>query len=124
MRLRFVRRRPSWAATSPIPNYLRRLLLEPGKAGRQLFRRILAAGQDAIKALVAAGLAAPGADPVVRAAFLTANDLAMLLLREQLAELLGVDPLSKDGMARWVEEMLSVYSSGLASAGKRQRSKR
>jgi AcrR family transcriptional regulator len=111
-------------ASSPIPSYLRRLLLEPGKAGRQLFRRIFAAGQAAIKALVAAGLAAPGADPVVRAAFLTANDLAMLLLREQLAELLGVDPLSKDGMVRWVAEMLSVYASGLASAGKRQRNKR
>jgi TetR/AcrR family transcriptional regulator, regulator of cefoperazone and chloramphenicol sensitivity len=60
-----------------------------------------------------ADLAAPGADPAVRAAILMSNDLAVLLLREQLAEVLGEDPLSAAGMARWGREMLAIYAAGL-----------
>ena len=78
---------------------------------RRLYR-ISASG----RALVQAGMAAPGADPAVRAAFLMANDLAVLLLRDHLAEVLGVDPLSEEGMARWAGEMLTIYAAGLPAA--------
>jgi hypothetical protein len=30
---------------------------------------------------------------------------------------LGVDPLSQEGMARWASEMLTVYASGLMPGG-------
>jgi hypothetical protein len=63
-----------------------------------------------------AGLAARGADPAVRAAILMSNDLAVLLLREQLAGVLGADPLSDAGMARWGREMLAIYAAGLLAA--------
>jgi hypothetical protein len=63
-----------------------------------------------------AGLAARGADPAVRAAILMSNDLAVLLLREQLAGVLGDDPLSAAGMARWGREMLAIYAAGLMAA--------
>src|SRR6266567_428705 len=79
---------------SPVPAYLRRLLLADGDAGRQLFRRMYEISTMLVDSLVKAGLAAPGADPAVRVAFLMANDLAVLLLREHLADVLGVDPLS------------------------------
>jgi hypothetical protein len=69
-----------------------------------------------VDSLVKAGLAAPGADPAVRVAFLMANDLAVLLLREHLADVLGVDPLSGEGMARWAREMLAIYAAGLPAA--------
>ena len=49
----------------------------------------------------------------MRAAILMSNDLAVLLLREQLAEVLGSDPLSAAGMARWGREMLAIYATGL-----------
>jgi hypothetical protein len=62
-----------------------------------LFRRSFALSVRTLEALVAAGLAAPGADPAVRAAFLLSNDLAVLLLREQLTEALGTDPPSRGG---------------------------
>jgi hypothetical protein len=74
---------------SPVPAYLRRLLLGGGQAGRELFRRLFRAGATTLDALASAGLAAPGADPAVRAAFLMSNDLAVLLLREHLADVLG-----------------------------------
>jgi len=101
---------------SPVPAYLRRLLLVGGDSGRELFRRLYQGGRAALDALARAGLAAPGADPEVRAAILMSNDLAVLLLREHLADVVGTDPLSAAGMARWGREMLAIYAAGLLAA--------
>jgi TetR/AcrR family transcriptional regulator, regulator of cefoperazone and chloramphenicol sensitivity len=98
---------------SPVPAYLRRLLLDGGDSGRELFRRLYQGSRAALDAMAGAGLAAPGADPEVRAAILMSNDLAVLLLREHLAGVLGEDPLSAAGMARWGREMLAIYAAGL-----------
>ncbi|HEX5296694.1 MAG TPA: TetR family transcriptional regulator [Streptosporangiaceae bacterium] len=98
---------------SPVPGYLRRLLLSGGDPGWELFRRLYEGSRTALDAMSEAGLAARGADPAVRAAILMSNDLAVLLLREQLAEVLGTDPLSAAGMARWGREMLAIYAAGL-----------
>jgi AcrR family transcriptional regulator len=98
---------------SAIPGYLRRLLLTDTEAGRVLFRRLFEVSQAALGALAQAGLASPGRDPAVRAALLLANDLAVLLLRDRLADVLGVDPLSRAGMARWAGELLAIYGAGL-----------
>ena len=101
---------------SPVPGYLRRLLLAGGDPGRELFRRLYEGSRAALDAMSEAGLAARGADPEVRAAILMSNDLAVLLLREQLADVLGDDPLSAAGMARWGREMLAIYAAGLMAA--------
>lgn len=103
-------------ADSPMPAYLRRMLLSDSEAGKELFGKLFQVGQSMLAALSAAGMASPGADPAVRAAFLMANDLAVLLLRDRLAEVLGVDPLSNEGMARWASEVLAVYGHGLLPA--------
>lgn len=101
---------------SPVPAYLRRLLLTGGEASRHLFRRLFEVSQETLRALSTAGMASPGEDPAVRAAFLLVNDLAVLLLRDHLADVLGIDPLSADGMRRWAGEVLSLYASGLLPA--------
>lgn len=101
---------------SPIPAYLRRLLLTESDEGRALFRRLFDAGQATLHALTEAGVTSPAQDPAVRAAVLLANDLAVLLLRDRLADVLGTDPLSPDGMTRWTGEMLRLYTTGLLSA--------
>lgn len=98
---------------SPLPGYLRRLLLSGTDAARVLFRRLYDLSRATLDGLAAAGLAAPGRDPAVRAALLLANDLALFLLRDRLTEVLGTDPLSADGMTRWAPEMLSIYMGGL-----------
>lgn len=59
---------------------------------------------------------ARGTDREVRAAFLLVNDLAVLMLRSRLQEVLGVDPLSAAGMQRWGAEVLTVYRSGLGAS--------
>ncbi|MFE7856950.1 TetR/AcrR family transcriptional regulator [Streptomyces sp. NPDC057403] len=98
---------------SPLPGYLRRLLMSDTDAGRLLFRRLYDLSRNGLDSLSTAGLAAPGRDPAVRAALLLANDLALFLLRDRLTEVLGTDPLSADGMTRWASEMLSIYAGGL-----------
>jgi AcrR family transcriptional regulator len=98
---------------SPIPAYLRRVLLDGGEAGRALFGRLYALTRGALEVMAQNGYADRGADPNVRAAFLLANDLAMLLLRDQIALATGLDPLSPDGIRRWGEEVFAVYAHGL-----------
>ncbi len=102
---------------SPVPRYLRRLLLSGDPAGTEVFRRWFQASQGLVDVLVARGLFAPGRDPAVRTAFVMVNDLMLLLLREQLADVLGVDPLSPEGAVRWADEVLAVYRDGLFARG-------
>ena len=47
-------------ADSPLPEYLRRLLLADGGAGRELFRRLFRLSAATLDVLAAAGMAAPG----------------------------------------------------------------
>jgi TetR/AcrR family transcriptional regulator, regulator of cefoperazone and chloramphenicol sensitivity len=70
-------------------------------------------GTALMDVLVEAGLASAGADPAARAAFLMANDLVVLLLRDHLSDMLGVDLLSGKGMTRWAREVLAIYAAGL-----------
>jgi AcrR family transcriptional regulator len=100
-------------AGSPVPAYLRRLLTGGGPAAEQVFAGLYAASRQTLAALSAAGMASPGRDPAVRAAVLLANDLAVLLLQDRLAQVLGFDPLSPGGMARWGSELLAIYAAGL-----------
>ncbi len=98
---------------SPLPAYLRRLVLSGDPAATALFRRWFDASAELLEAMERQGLASSSRDPAVRAAFLLANDVALLLLREPLREVLGFDPLGRDGMARWAEEVSVVYREGI-----------
>jgi AcrR family transcriptional regulator len=98
---------------SPVPGYLRRLLLSGDPAGQALFARWYALTERALDYMANAGIIRPGDDPRVRAAFLMVNDLAVLLLREQITTVLGTDPLSAHGMARWAEVVIAVYREGI-----------
>lgn len=98
---------------SSIPGYLRHLLLTDTEAGRVLFRRLFDFSHLALTALAQEGLASAGQDPQARAVLLLAQDLAVFLLRDRMADVLGADPLSRDGMARWASEALAIYRNGL-----------
>lgn len=98
---------------SPLPAYLRRLLLTDDAAGAALFGRWYAATRRLFDAMVELGAATPSEDPAVRAAFLLVNDLALILLRNQIAAAIGDDPLTPAGLHRWATEATAVYSDGL-----------
>lgn len=93
--------------------YVRRMLLDGGQAGTRLFAELFRATRAAMQNLVASGAVRPSDDDEVRDAFLLVNDLAVVLLRERIESVLGVDPLGRDGMARWSAQVMDVYSAGV-----------
>ncbi len=97
---------------SPLPAYLRRLLLTNDPAGAALFGRWYAATRRLLDVMVEMGVARPSEDPDTRAAFFLANDLALILLRDPIAMAIGVDPLTPEGMDRWAGEASTIYAEG------------
>src|SRR4051795_6140360 len=97
---------------SPLPAYLRRLLLINDPAAAALFGRWYTLTVRLLEAMTEIGAARPTEDPAVRAAFVLVNDLALILLRNQVAAAIGVDPLTPEGIARWAKEVTAVYTSG------------
>lgn len=105
---------------TPIPSYLRRLLLSGDPVGRQLFRRWLDMTIALDQQLIAAGMMRPTEDPEARAAFLMVNDLAMVLLRPHLIDAIGLDPLTPAGMNRWAANAIDAYANGVFQTQKQQ----
>jgi TetR/AcrR family transcriptional regulator, regulator of cefoperazone and chloramphenicol sensitivity len=103
---------------SAIPSYLGRLLTARDSVGAALFGRLYRVSRKALDTMVANGVAVEGDDPEVRAAFLLISDLAVLMLRSRLTEVLGVDPLSNAGMKRWAAEVFDIYRDGLTGTEK------
>ncbi len=97
---------------SPLPAHLRRLLLTEDPAGAALFGRWYAATRRLLDAMVEQGVAAPSEDPAALAAFLLVNDLAVILLRNQIAAAIGDDPLTPAGLDRWARNVTAVYIGG------------
>jgi AcrR family transcriptional regulator len=97
---------------SPLPAYLRRLLLVNDPAGAALFGRWYALTRRLLDAMTDIGAARPAEDPAVRAAFLLINDLALVLLRNQVAAAIGIDPFTPEGITRWAKEVTAVYTKG------------
>ena len=101
---------------SPLPAYLRRLLLTDDPAGAALFGRWYATTRRLLDTMVDLGVATPSEDPAVRAAFLLVNDLALILLRNQIATAIGDDPLTPAGLDRWARDVTAVYAGGAFAA--------
>lgn len=97
---------------SPLPAYLRRLLLTNDPAGTALFTRWYATTRRVLDTMVESGIAAPSEDPAVRAALMLANDLVVILLSNQIAAVIGDDPLTPTGLERWVRDATALYIGG------------
>jgi AcrR family transcriptional regulator len=93
--------------------YVRRLLVDGGPAGVALYERLFEATRAGMQELQQAGVVRPALDERLRSAFLLGNDLAMLLLRPHIWQVVGIDPLARDGLARWSAEAFDVYANGL-----------
>lgn len=100
-------------AGSPVPGYLRRLLLTDDPAGDQVLTRWHAESERVLAGLEAAGVARPSRDRRIRAAFLMANDLAALLLARQIRRLCDIDVQTPVGMTQWAAEAMDVYTQGV-----------
>lgn len=96
-----------------LAGYVRRLLIDNGPAGAALYERLYEATQAGLQALEQAGVVRPPLDERIRSAFLLGNDLAMILLRQHITRVVGVDPLSRAGLVRWSTEGFDIYAKGL-----------
>ena len=96
---------------SPVPAYVRRLLMS-GESGRVLFRRWFEMTVETFRVWTASGLLRETSDPEFMAAFLLLNDLAVFLLRDQVTEVLGLDPLG-EGVGRWTHVVMEAYTRGV-----------
>jgi len=92
--------------------YLRRLLIDGGPAASALFGSMYAATVAGLADLESAGVLRPTVDAAARAAFLLINDLAVVLLRDEVARVLGMDPLSRQGLRRWGNTVMEIYRGG------------
>jgi AcrR family transcriptional regulator len=99
-----------------LAGYVRRLLADGGPAGVDLFGRLYEVAVAGMEALQLSGVVRPSDDEAVRNAFLLSNDLAVLLFRPHLSQVIGIDPLSRDGLVRWSAEVVDVYSHGVFAA--------
>ena len=99
-----------------LAGYLRRLLCDAGPAGVALFERLYQVTRAAMQAMEQAGVVRPSRDEPVRNAFLLSNDLAMLLLRPHISQVVGIDPLARDGLVRWSVAAFDIYSGGVFMA--------
>jgi AcrR family transcriptional regulator len=97
--------------------YIRRNLVDGGPAGAELFRRLFEVTEAGLGGLAELGVIRPAADAPIRAAVVLANDLAVILLRDAIASVLGFDPLAREGLARWGAELLDLYTRGLFAGG-------
>ena len=93
--------------------YLRRLLVDGGEPAERLFTRLFEGTKAMLAEMQRHGTVAPSDDPDARAAFLLANDLGAVILREQLTAVLGVDPIRREGIPRWTRTLLDVYTHGV-----------
>ncbi|RFS82217.1 TetR/AcrR family transcriptional regulator [Actinomadura spongiicola] len=91
---------------SPLTDYLCRQLMSDDQGGHRTFRR----WHELNLARLDASLSEK--DRTLRAAWLTVNQLGVLLLRHHLRRLLGRDPLDPESAARWAEMSADAYRSG------------
>jgi AcrR family transcriptional regulator len=96
--------------------YVRRLLADGGAPADVLFAKLFEASAAGMRSLVTAGIARPAEDERIRAAFLLANDLSLVLLRRQIAQAIGADPLSRKGLTAWTAVVMDVYTGGVFAA--------
>lgn len=96
--------------------YVRRILVDGGPAASALFRSGVAEATDLQRELIDAGIARPTDDVETRAATLIANPLALLILREQVTAALGYDPLTPEGLPRWLAGLQELVTRGILNA--------
>jgi AcrR family transcriptional regulator len=97
----------------PFLPYLRRLLVDGGPAAERLFGSLYDRSREMVRRYERAGVFKSSSDEAARVAVLLVNDLGVVLLRDQISAVVGVDPLGPAGLVRWSQAVLDLYTNGL-----------
>lgn len=101
------------ATAGPKFNYIARLLIEPGKAGDDLFARLVASTEQNLAEGRESGSIKPAATAEVTALLVTVFGLAQFLVRDRFTKVLGADPFSTEGAARLTLPTLEIFTDGI-----------
>lgn len=94
-------------------DYFATMLADGSEGGNRLFDRLVRETEAMLEQGVAAGTMHPSSDPEMLAVTITLNGLAPLLLRDQLARVLGVPLVSAAAVRRMSLPTLELYTHGL-----------
>lgn len=97
---------------SAVLGYVRRLLIDGGDAATTLFDALFAATAQMLTVMESRGIVTPTDDRPGRAAFLLVSDLAVMIMRDEIGRVLGVDPFSRAGLERWGRTVMDIYTNG------------
>jgi AcrR family transcriptional regulator len=97
----------------PFVDYFATMIAAGGESGNRLFDLLLRETAAMLEHGVEAGTMQPSSDPEMRAIMITLNGLAPLLLREQVARILGVPLASSAAVRRMTLPSLELYTHGL-----------
>lgn len=99
-------------------DYFASMLADGSEGGNRLFDRLVRETEAMLEQGVAAGTMHPSSDPEMLAITVTLNGLAPLLLRDQLARVLGVPLASSAAVRRMSLPTLELYTHGLYTDGR------
>jgi TetR/AcrR family transcriptional regulator, regulator of cefoperazone and chloramphenicol sensitivity len=94
-------------------DYFASMLADGSEGGNRLFDRLLRETGAMLERGVEDGTMHPSLDPEMRAITITLNGLAPLLLRDQLARVLGMPLVSTAAVRRMTMPTLELYTHGL-----------
>jgi len=97
----------------PYIDYFATMLADGSDGGNHLFDRLLRETAAMLERGVADGTMIPSRDPEMRAIAITLNGLAPILLRDQLARVLGTPLASSATARRMTLPILELYTHGL-----------
>lgn len=100
-------------ANPTLASYVRRIIIDGGPAAAALLSAAVGQAGELQREQMAAGTMRPTEDLETRAAILISQPLGLLLMREPLAAVLGYDPLSEEGLPRWLATLEQVITRGI-----------
>lgn len=100
-------------ANPTLAAYVRRILIEGGPAASALFGAGVTQATGLMRELIESGTARPTSDVETRAAMLISQAMTLLILREQFTAVLGYDPLTPEGLPRWLETLQEFVMRGI-----------
>jgi len=95
-----------------LARYVRRLIIDGGERGTAFVQALVHQAAEVQTGLIAAGAARPSNDLTTRAAVLAGMALSLVTLREPFTATLGYDPLTEEGLERWLAQVQQLVTRG------------
>lgn len=90
--------------------YLAHLLVGSTTRSVEAYRMVQGFTDSLVRRMAEAGAIAEDADREQLAVVLLAHELSIILLRDRIADVLGTDPMGRDGLRRWWDTIDRLYA--------------